>query len=227
MRRRLISLLLSCTCMQASAACGEPPALRDFASRTYGSQIAFEVLRNGRRVGQHVTRFTPDGAGLTVETTMDLRITFLKIPVHRFHYESSTRWCGERLVTLHASNTTNGVTEQLSAHAVDGALMVSGPHGEFSAAPEILPTDHWNPAVLDDELVLNTLTGRLNRVAISPCRDGAGDGGMAPPGAQCYAYTGDLEKTRSWYVDGRWVGLEFEASDGSTISYVCSGCSGS
>jgi hypothetical protein len=39
-----------------------------------------------------------------------------------------------------------------------------------------------------------------------------------------FTYDGELETT-AWYdADGRWVGLAFEARDGSTITYRCMTC---
>jgi hypothetical protein len=39
-----------------------------------------------------------------------------------------------------------------------------------------------------------------------------------------FVYDGEL-KTNAWYdKQGRWVGLQFKARDGSTITYRCMNC---
>lgn len=94
----------------------------------------------------------------------------------------------------------------------------------WQAEQPIFPTTHWNVAVLDRSTVLNTLTGRLNKVEIEfagPERIQTASGMIS---ANRYRYSGELE-TDVWYTrDGRWVKLQFEAKDGSTIEYVCRQC---
>jgi hypothetical protein len=85
----------------------------------------------------------------------------------------------------------------------------------------VFPTNHWNPAVLSQDRVLNTLTGRINRVSIEPHGDDetASDGDV-----NRYRYGGELE-LESWYDDsGRWLGMSFEGRDGSLIEYRCGNC---
>ena len=96
----------------------------------------------------------------------------------------------------------------------------------FTASVPLFPTNHWNPEVLRQTRVLNTLTGRINRVRIEPQAQEtvATEHGDVP--ATRYAYTGELE-TEVWYDDaGRWVKMRFKGRDGSTIEYVCRRCQG-
>jgi len=68
--------------------------------------------------------------------------------------------------------------------------------------------------------VLNTLTGRIDRVEIRPLARDAGPS----PDADAYRYDGDLRLV-SWYSDdGCWLGMRFEGQDGSTIEYRCRNC---
>ncbi|MEQ8233478.1 MAG: DUF6134 family protein [Gammaproteobacteria bacterium] len=208
----------------ASAACASTAELANFVSSRYGDAIHFDVLRNGKTVGEHVTRFAVDDDGIGVESRMRLDIRVLLVPVYDFTYVSRARWCDDGLLELDARVDDNGDERHTRAVREDGALVVRHEGRERRTPPDLMPTDHWNPRVVGERAVLNTLTGNVNEVTIAPCARGEPRIEQAAPGSVCYAYSGDLE-TRVWYdANGRWSGLAFAGGDGSEILYVCRDC---
>ena len=100
------------------------------------------------------------------------------------------------------------------------------PDGVVSVDAPLYPTNHWNPAVVEQVRVLNTLTGKINNVQIKAQNKESVLTENGTIEATRYAYSGDLE-TEVWYDDaGRWVKMRFKARDGSTINYVCRRCQG-
>jgi len=200
--------------------------LADFVANGYGERIEFDVLRNGKPIGEHVTQFTHSEAGLVVESSMKLTVRILAIPVYRFAYRSRDVWCNGRLSALDASVDDNGTLSRVRAVREDGQLRIERDGVKQQVAADLMPTNHWNPDVLGQDRVLNTLTGLVNEVRIAPCSQPSDLIAAAAPEARCHAYTGDLE-AKAWYDDfGRWVGLEFSGDDGSEIVYVCRRCGG-
>lgn len=192
----------------------------------YDGRIEFDVLRNGKPVGEHVTTFRRTDAGLEARSRMELTVRILRIPVYRFTYRSRDLWCGDDLVALEASVDDNGSASTVRAFRADDGLMVERDGARERVGAGLIPTNHWNPRVLEQDAVLNTITGRVNAVNISRCEHGSPLIDAVVPDAQCHAYSGDLE-TRAWYdSDGRWVGLAFAGEDGSEIVYVCRRCRG-
>ena len=226
--RRLALVMFAGLILTAAArvatACADSAELAAFISSRYGETIEFDVLRNGKRVGEHVTRFALDGENIRVDSRMRLDIRILLVPVYDFTYESRSHWCGDGLLELDARVDDNGEERRTLARREADALVVR--HGErvLRADTGLLPTDHWNPRVVAEREVLNTLTGNVNAVSIDPCAQGEALIEQAAPGSVCYAYSGDLE-TRVWYdARGRWSGLAFAGGDGSQILYVCRNC---
>ena len=220
----LTAWLLLAFSIRTATACTDSTDLAAFIASRYGDTIEFDVLRNGKRVGEHVTRFERDGAGIRVDSRMRLDIRILLVPVYDFTYESRARWCGDGLLELDARVDDNGEERRTLARREAGALVVR--HGDHvvRAGTGLLPTNHWNPRVVAEREVLNTLTGNVNTVSIGPCARGEPTIEQAAPGSVCYAYSGDLE-TRVWYdVEGRWSGLAFSGGDGSEIICVCRSC---
>ncbi|MGR8946928.1 MAG: DUF6134 family protein [Gammaproteobacteria bacterium] len=220
---RLLALLLGIASTSANA-CESSNRMQDFVEQNYPNEIAFDVLRNGKLVGEHVTRFENNEAELRVESRMTLDIKVLFLTVYEFEYRSKATWCGSGLQSLEASTNRNGEETIVGAVVNGQGVEIFSDAGKYSAPAEILTTDHWNPAVLERKEVLNTITGRVNKVEIGACQIGTKSVEQAAPGAQCYEYRGELN-TRVWYDKvGRWRGLEFEGDDGSTITYVCRAC---
>ena len=123
-----------------------------------------------------------------------------------------------------ASTNRNGEETVVEALAEGANIEVTTGSDSYPAPAGILTTNHWNPAILERTEVLNTITGRVNKVEIGFCQVGTAIVENAAPNAKCYEYRGELN-TRVWYDNvGRWQGLEFEGDDGSTITYVCRRC---
>lgn len=207
----------------ASRECPGPGSAEDYVRRLGSDRLEFEVLRNGKPVGRHVTRFARDGGYLVVESEMELRIRLLFIEAYRYRYTATERWCDGRLVDLDAAVNANGERSAIEARAKGDALEIDGPHGRTAAPLGLYSTNHWHAGVLGAERVLNTLTGRVNQVTIQRCATPRPNG-EGPAGAHCYDYQGDLN-ARVWYDDdGRWVGLAFDGEDGSRLEYRCRDC---
>jgi len=226
--RRSVAVAFACllfaACARAAPACVDSDELTAFITSRYGDAIEFDVLRNGKQVGEHVTRFEFEGNAIRVDSRMRLDIRILLVPVYAFTYESRARWCGDGLLQLDARVDDNGEERRTQARREADALVVRHGDRTVRAGVGLLPTNHWNPRVVAEREVLNTLTGNVNAVTIAPCARGEPAIERAAPGSFCYAYSGDLD-TRVWYDDrGRWSGLAFAGSDGSEILYVCRSC---
>ncbi len=220
-----VSLFLCVWSVPAATKTGYDTSLDPLA--IYGSEIRFDVLRNGQVAGWHRTTFVENGTGLEVHSVFDLKIDFLFFTVFRFRYESEASWRDGALENLKARTDDDGTMSSFEAVRDGANYVIENGRETYSTRSPIYPTDHWNPAVLRQQRVLNTLTGRINQVEITPVDRETVQTEHGPIAATRYAYTGELE-TEVWYDDaGRWVKMRFAGRDGSTIEYVCRRCQGS
>lgn len=204
--------------------CGADAAETPAPMALYGPKIEFEVLRNDRPVGRHVTRFERSGPYVTATSEMTLEVDVLFFTAYRFSYFAKGRWCGDRLWALSARRDDNGEVTEVRAYHDGDTLVVDSAGRHIEAPPDIVPTNHWYAGVVRRDAVLNTLTGGINHVDIVEAGVERVTTGAGRVVATRYTYTGDLT-TDVWYDDaGRWVKLEFEARDGSTITYRCRRC---
>ncbi len=203
----------------AQAATSNPKSL-------YGDRIEFDVMRKGEVVGEHITRFEKIDDALRVTSTMNIDIFILFLPVYAFDYRTEEIWEDGQLASLDV-NVLDGPDRTIfRAKRRDTKLNVVLADNAYQVTGNIISTNHWNADVVSQNKVLNTLTGNVNDVIITP--KGAEtievtDGSLK---ANRYDYSGDLTDTSVWYDEkGRWVKLRFLARDGSEIEYRCRTCS--
>lgn len=192
----------------------------------YGPEIRFDVLRKGKSSGFHKVNFERTKDGFLVRSNFELSVKLFFVTVFRFVYRSESLWSEGILQHLTAEVVDNGSSFTINATREGNSVVVDHDKQKYEVIEPLYPTNHWNAAVLGQERVLNTLTGRLNRVTIEPLSRETVATERGDIIANHYAYTGDLD-TEVWYDDmGRWVKMRFAARDGSTIEYVCRRCQG-
>lgn len=187
-------------------------------------ELLYEILRNGSPVGTHRVVLNVDGDAMRAEAHSTITVRLLGIPVYRFEYRSYSRWEDGRMTSLDVVTNDDGTTTRITGRAEGTKFQADGPDGTVSLPAGIFPTDHWNPGVIGAHEILNTISGRLNRVRMVAQGREERPTGQGTESATRYVYSGDLDAT-VWYDDrGSWVGLRFGARDGSAIEYVCRKC---
>lgn len=192
----------------------------------YGDEIYFYVYRDSKKVGFHQTLFEKKSGTLIVTTTFELKINIIFFTAYQYLYNSIGLWEEGHIRNLKAKVDDDGDLSSISVSQSGSNLIISNKDGRINVKAPLIPTNHWNVHVLDQDRVLNTLTGRINNVKIIPK---GRESVMTERGsviATHYVYSGDLD-TEVWYDDkGRWVKLRFKAEDGSVIDYRCQKCQG-
>lgn len=220
----IASITLAVTDTIAESA--EGPKSFESPIQLYGHKILFDVYRKDKRVGFHRVRFSQDAKTLSVESDFQLQLKILYVPVFRYAYRSESLWRMGQLDRLSVTLDDDGKRSSLDATRVGNRIQVDRASGSYMTDAPLFPTNHWNAAVLGQNRVLNTLTGRINSVRIELIVRETVHTERGDVPATRYAYTGDLE-TEVWYDDaGRWVKMRFAGRDGSPIEYICRRCQG-
>lgn len=189
----------------------------------YPHGLTFDVLRDGSVVGQHRTTFRRDGDALTVSARMDLTVKLLGLTLYGFAYQSTAEWRDGALRSLTAVTDDDGTVTRVTAQEEGGEMRVEGPNGAAGTEAPLFPTNHWHAGVLTRDQVLNTITGRIATVTITPGPVEWVSTGSGPRSARRFDYGGAIQVS-SWYdAAGRWVKLRFKRG-GSTIEYRCRVC---
>jgi len=189
------------------------------ASATTAGQWDFRVLLDGREIGRH--RYTLQGAGegvvLTSEAQFDVRLLF--ISAYRYVHEAVERWQDGCLQSLASRTETNGERVAVSAQWRDGRLAVTGPAGSDLHEGCVLSFAYWDPRILEAERLLNSQTGELVPVQVTPRGTETVTVRGRATAATRHRLTGPDLTIDLWYAGGRWVALEALTDGGRVLRY--------
>ncbi len=179
----------------------------------------FRVLLDGREIGRH--RFTLAGAGegvvLRSEAQFDVRVLF--ISAYRYVHEAVERWQDGCLQSLASRTETNGERIAVNAQSQGGRLAVTGPAGIDLHDGCVMSFAYWDPRILQAERLLNSQTGELVPVQVTPRgQETVLVRGQLRPASR-HRISGPDLSIDLWYADGRWVALEALAEGGRRLRY--------
>lgn len=191
------------------------------AAKPVTQPVTFTVERKGSEIGTYTARFSRTSSGLKVTSRMNLKMRLLGLPVYSYRYTAEEVWKNNQLQALDVSVNDNGKRSSVKGARTGGAFAWNNGQRNYSVNGNIFPSNHWNANVLNQRRVLNTLTGKVNTVSIRRAGSERLNCSFGTVTATRYVYSGQL-KTEAWYTSsGRWVGLRFDAQDGSTIMFKC------
>ncbi len=190
------------------------------ASLGGAERIAFEVLRNGSPIGSHTISFEQQGDQLIVDIEIGLEVKFAFFTVFDYQHRNREVWQDGRLIAIDTQTDNNGDRHIVSGRATDDGFLVNGKGEQVLLPGDIIPTSYWNPATRDAQAMLNTQTGELIDVEVTPKYIQAVDMPWGESKGQLHRISGDLELDLWYDPAGCLLKLSFEApGDGSTIDY--------
>lgn len=186
-----------------------------FAAEPAPTNLAFEVLRKDKPMGRHTISVHRDGPDIIADIAIDLKIKFAFVTLFEYTHRNREVWRDNRLVSIETTTYNNGERFQIAGRAEDAGFRVTNGDGvERMFAADVLPTSYWHPRTPLARALLNTQTGELAEVSITPLPASSTDAT-----ARQYVVTGDLD-LNLWYADGCLEKLNFRApGDDSLIDY--------
>jgi hypothetical protein len=198
------------------------PAAVSAAIVPASGRLDFTVLRNGSPIGTHVLKFSDQGprTSVAIHTDIAVKIPVIGIALYRFEHKGNEVWNNDRLVKLWSETNDNGVAKHVSAAASGGGLQVNGSAKTWQTAGPVIPASLWNPHLVQQGTLLNTLDGSRMAVSVRFAGEENVQAHGATVRARHYVVNGEL-KRELWY-DENWtlVMVRFTADDDSDIRYV-------
>ena len=173
--------------------------------------LAFNVLRDGKPIGTHVIKITPEAHGYSVGVDLRLRVTFGPITVFRYSHESREEWKDGQLISLKAKTRENGDEYSVLSVKSPAGLMARGEDGSVLLPSDILTTTYWNRVTVEKSQMLDTQSGKIVNYEV--------EGPVHDPqlNAEKFRLTGDLTLDL-WYQDQEFIKMAFENA-GALVEY--------
>ena len=174
------------------------------ASAPSSGRLAFDVMRNGRDIGDYVVTFRGQGGDMTVDVATDVsvKVPVIGVSAYRFRQTSTETWRGGQLAALASQTDDNGTPHKISV-----------------GATSLVPASLWDADILAAGQVLNTIDGSTDQISVSNLGTETIATGQGPVQATHYALRGDLERDL-WFAGATLVHVRFAAEDGSQVDYV-------
>lgn len=209
----LCSLLLSSAASVARDA--SLPAHLDNTRRWH-----FEVLLDGKPIGEHEFAITQRAQGVEVWTRAHFRVKAFFVPLYAYDHQDHEIWRGGCLAQIDAETSDNGRKFTVHGHLAGPSFEVRGPQGAATLPACVKSFAYWDMSELGEHRLLNAQSGEYEPVELS--RHGIDS--LLTQGhrveAEHYSLTARKFSIDLWYShSGEWLALESHTGQGRTLRY--------
>ncbi len=183
------------------------------------SHLDFVVVRNNEAVGRHVIDFSHNGDTTNVKISTNVVVKIAFIPVYRFEHSAVETWKGNQLIALRSRTNDDGTAHELAVAAEGDHLRVAGDGSQTTAAAAILPASLWNPGIVRQTRLLNTLTGKQMPITVVDKGEEIVVASGAKVPAHHFTISGGINRDVWFDRANTLVRVAFAAKDGSSIVY--------
>lgn len=181
----------------------------------------FEVLLNDRKIGYHSFDLETLDGRQVLRTAADFKVRFLFINAFRYQHRNTEIWSDNCLESIDAVTDYNGDDLFVRGTREDDDFRVASTNQSEALDGCIRTFAYWNPAILNEQRLLNSQTGEYEEVSVT--LDGADrvEVGNETVAAVRYKLESPAGDIKLWYSrdDLRWLALEAPAEGGRTIRY--------
>ncbi len=199
------------------------PLLAAAATRSSDTVWAFEVLLDGKPIGEHRFALSESKDGdLLVRSEAEFDVKFLFVNVLRYRHQSIELWRDGCLQEIDSTTKANDRQFLVQGDSGEGSFKLREPVIGVSQDTKCLQTfAYWNPKILDATALLNNQTGALEPVVIRALGAEELDVEGQVFTASQYAIETGKGEILVWYASdsGQWLALEAPAKGGRTLRY--------
>lgn len=191
-----------------------------FASTDGDREWSFQVLLDGKPVGnQHFALSNEDGF-TRLETVADFKVKFLFATVYRYLHRNEETWDGDCLAEIKSTTDANGKPYSVYGQQREGFFEVVGEDSSEKLPDCISTFAYWNPDFLQHSRLLNTQNGEYLDVEVSEAKSGFRMvKGNKVPALQYQLKAGELD-LKLWYsTEDEWLALESRTKGDRVLTY--------
>lgn len=164
--------------------------------------LAFNVFLGKQRIGQHATRFAPDGDGFRATTKIELKVKLAFITLLDLKHESEEAWQAGRLAELKSRTNDGGDVFEVSGEATSAGFRVRGPAGSITAPSNVHTSNGlWNVAALESKQLVDAQNGGVIGLVVKRLDSGPIDVAGRSVLAQRYSILTPVAAGDLWFDD--------------------------
>ena len=180
----------------------------------------FEVFLDEKPIGFHYFHLSNSGKTWQLHSRARFNVKILGITVYNYVHQSKELWQQDCLLQIEASTDINGEDFFVRGSRRGDQLTLENPSGRSNMSGCIMTFAYWNPAILEQERLLNVQTGEYLDVGVQYL-------GEKPlqiqdrvvPALHYRISAGDRDIELSYSADREWLGLSSTARGGRQLNY--------
>lgn len=197
-------------------ACLLATGMTEAANATPG-RTDFQILMNGRAIGNHIVVVTEAAGITTARISIDMAGRVGPIGF-TYNHRCEEQWRGAQLLKLDCTDRENRSTKTLSGALEGASFVVNGSGFKGSAPANILPTSWWRFSTIRQSRIMNSRDGKLTSISASRVGPTSVSGAAGPISATHFRIRGPANTELYYDAAGRWVGNTFRLA-GQNFAY--------
>jgi hypothetical protein len=153
------------------------------------------------------------------DQTLHIAVKLLFVTAYHQDSERKEAWRGDRLISYDAKTDDDGKKNTIVGRAQGDKFVIDGPAGHIAAPATVYPSNPFDPGIVHATLVMDTGSGKLLHVTVTPGAEETVTAGGGSLKARRYAMTGDLQRDL-WFDDkGKLLKFSFK-NDGALVTFT-------
>jgi hypothetical protein len=186
--------------------------------------LAFDVLLNDEPIGRHEFTIRENDGSRTVESRAEFDVRVLFVPVFRYRHSNTEQWADGCLRRIESVTDSNGTSYRVNGEERGGGFAVETKVAQRAYDGDCVMTfAYWDRRFLDQDKLLNSQTGELVDVEVSPLPQSRIELEGAPVEVDAYRIQSNdgTVDIRVYYARGsdEWVALESLLENGRLMRY--------
>lgn len=180
----------------------------------------FRVYLDDAEIGYHNFRLIDEGGRQQLMTEAEFQVKFLFITAYRYEHTNQETWQGDCLQEISARTDANGKRFVVSGAQEENGFAVTANQEQSEISGCVKTFAYWNPEILHEPALLNSQTGEVLPVTVTPVAEEMllVRGEKTP--AMRYKLTARNMELDIWYSsDDRWLALESTVKGGRKLRY--------
>ena len=162
---------------------------------------------------------TRQGGERVYDQTLHIAVKVLFVTAYRQDSARKEAWRGDRLIAYDARTDDDGKKSTIAGRAEGDKFVIDGPAGHIVAPATVYPSNPFDPGIVNATLLMDTGSGKLLHVTVTPGPEETITAGGGPVQARRYAVTGDLQRDLWFDEAGRLLQFAFK-NDGALVTFT-------
>lgn len=190
------------------------------SAATSNREWRFAVYLDDKPIGYHSFQLSNEAQARRLHSEARFRVKVLGLTLYTYVHQSLELWQADCLQRVDASTDDNGTDFRVRGERRGEQLLLENQSGETRIPGCVMTFAYWNPAILDQQRLLNVQTGEYLPVIVEQLGKSTleVDGHAVP--ARHYRIATDENDIELWYsTDHDWLGLRSTTRGGRQLDY--------